>query len=97
MFRIKLKKNLNKRLMIGTITRETKREGQRKAKRNTTCMNPKKGKEPVPLMVRSYFTHSPSNVPCMQILKWVIVVDEASLRYGVLLRFPSLPLLHTTK
>jgi hypothetical protein len=51
----------------------------------------------VPLMVRSYFTHSPSNVPCMQILKWVIVVDEASLRYGVLLRFPSLPLLHTTK
>jgi len=29
--------------MVGTITRETKREGQRKAKRCTTHRNPKKG------------------------------------------------------
>jgi hypothetical protein len=60
----------------------------------------KRERKLVPFAVRSYFTHSLSNVTCMQILKWVIVVDEASLRYGVLLGFPSLPLsnlLHTTK
>jgi hypothetical protein len=67
MFRIKLKKKLNKRLMIGTITRETKREGQRKAKRWKACWNQKKGRKLVPLLVRSYFTHNPFNVACMQI------------------------------
>jgi len=29
----------NKRSTVGTITRETKREGQRKVKRHTTCKN----------------------------------------------------------
>jgi len=34
----------NKRSMAGTITRETKREGQRKAKGCRTHINPKNGK-----------------------------------------------------
>jgi hypothetical protein len=33
----------NKRLMVGTIIGETKREGQRKAKRCTSRKNQKKG------------------------------------------------------
>jgi hypothetical protein len=33
----------NKRPMVGTITKETKREGQGKVKRCTTPKNPKKG------------------------------------------------------
>jgi hypothetical protein len=32
----------NKRLMAGTIKREEKREGQRKAKRSITCRNQNK-------------------------------------------------------
>jgi hypothetical protein len=40
--------------MAGTITRETKREGQRKVKRQRACKNQKKRKELVPLMVRNY-------------------------------------------
>jgi len=35
--------------MTGTITEETKREGQRKAKRHTAHRNPKKGRELIPL------------------------------------------------
>jgi hypothetical protein len=35
---------MNKRLMAKTITRETKKEGQRKAKRQTTRKNQKKEK-----------------------------------------------------
>jgi len=53
--------------MVGTIIGETKREGQRKVKRCTTHKNPKK--KLVPLVVGSYFTHSPSNVACMQIIR----------------------------
>jgi hypothetical protein len=34
----------NKRMMVGTITREKKKEGQRKAQRCTTHKNQKKGK-----------------------------------------------------
>jgi hypothetical protein len=34
----------NKRLVAGTMARETKREGQRKVKRGTTCENQKKRK-----------------------------------------------------
>jgi hypothetical protein len=39
--------------MTGTITTKTKREDQRKAKRQTSHMNPKqkKGRELVPLVV----------------------------------------------
>jgi hypothetical protein len=41
--------------MAGTITGETKREGQRKAKRHTAHKNPKRKKrELVPLVVGSY-------------------------------------------
>jgi len=39
----------NKILMTRTITGETKREGERKAKRPTVHKNPKKGRELVPL------------------------------------------------
>jgi hypothetical protein len=39
----KKKKVTNKRSMVGTMTRETKREGQRKAKRCTIHRNQKKG------------------------------------------------------
>jgi hypothetical protein len=46
----------NKRLMVGTITREAKKEGQRKAKRHTAHKNQKKGRELVPFVVKSYLT-----------------------------------------
>jgi hypothetical protein len=55
----------NKISMVGTITRETKSEGQRKAKSHTTRKNlekRKKRRELVPLMVGSYRTHISSNV-----------------------------------
>jgi hypothetical protein len=54
----------NKRLMVRSITWETKREGQRQAKNCTTHRNQKKGKKLVPIMVGSYLTHTPSNVAC---------------------------------
>jgi hypothetical protein len=56
--------------MAGTITGETKREGQRKARRRTACKNKKKrkGRELASLAVRSYFIHGRSNVICMQIV-----------------------------
>ncbi len=56
--------------MVGTITRETKREDQRKVKRRPTHNNKKKRKELVPFMVGSYFIHNPSNVTCMQIKRF---------------------------
>jgi hypothetical protein len=64
-----LHKKFNKRLMAGAIIGETKREGQRKAKRQTACRNQKKGRELVLLVVRSYLTHGPSNATCMQIVR----------------------------
>jgi hypothetical protein len=55
-------KKSNKRLMARTITRETKKEGQRKAKRSTAHRNQTKRRELVLLMVvGSYLTHGPSN------------------------------------
>ncbi len=54
---------MKKKLMAKTITQETKREGQKKAKRHTTRRNQKneqkKRKELVPFMVGSYLTHGP--------------------------------------
>jgi hypothetical protein len=47
--------------MVGTITRKTKR----KAKERPTNAQPegtKEGRELIPLMVGSYFIHSPFNV-----------------------------------
>jgi hypothetical protein len=55
--------------MVGTKTRERKREGQRKAKRRITCKNQEKEGELAPLVVGNYFTHNPSNVTCMQIVR----------------------------
>jgi hypothetical protein len=72
---IKVTQKSNKRLMAGTITRKQKREGQRKAKRHITHRNPHppppniKWKEPVPLVVISYLTHSLCNVTYMQIMR----------------------------
>jgi hypothetical protein len=55
--------------MAGTIIGETKREGQRKARRRIACKNQKKGRELASLVVGSYFTHNPSHVICMQIVR----------------------------
>ncbi len=55
--------------MVRTITRETKKEGQRKAKRHTTYMNKIKSNL-ILLMIGSHFTHDPSNVTCIQIMKF---------------------------
>ncbi len=52
--------------MAGTMARETKREGQRKAKR---CMGTKKRIKLIPLVVGSYFTQGPFNVTYMQIVR----------------------------
>ncbi len=50
--------------MAGTITGETTRGGQRKAKRQTTCKKQKeKGRELVPLVVGSYLTREPLMSP----------------------------------
>jgi hypothetical protein len=58
--------------MAGTITGETKMEGQRKAKKHIARRNQKRKKKrekTSPFMVGSYFTHGPFNVTCMQIVK----------------------------
>ncbi len=60
--------------MAETITGETKREGQRKAKRRTTyrtqnrCRTQNRRRKQIPLVVGSYFIHGSSNVACMQIM-----------------------------
>jgi 2-phosphoglycerate kinase len=59
----------NKRLMIETIIGETKREGQRKAKRYTTFRNQKNRRELILFMVGSVLTHGPSNVANMKIVR----------------------------
>jgi len=55
--------------MVGTITREIKKEGQKKAKRHNP-QDVEKGEELVLLVVGRYFTHRPFNVACMQIVKY---------------------------
>jgi hypothetical protein len=50
--------------MVRTITWETKKKGQRKAKerpKDEQLAKTKKGKELVPFVAKSYFTHNPSN------------------------------------
>jgi hypothetical protein len=49
--------------------KETKRKGQRKAKRHTARKNPQKKRRLVPLAVASYLTRGPSNFNCMQITR----------------------------
>jgi len=54
--------------MVGTIMQKTKG----KAKKRPQDVQPrgvKEGKELVPLMVESYFTHNLSNVICMQVVR----------------------------
>jgi len=53
--------------MARTIIRETKREGQKK---DTQPIGTKKGRKLVLLMVRTYLTHNPLNVTCMQIMRF---------------------------
>ncbi len=55
--------------MAKTITGETKKEIQRKAKRRIAHRNQKKRKKVIPFVVRRYFTHGSSNVAYMQIMK----------------------------
>jgi hypothetical protein len=62
-------KNRIKNPVAKTITHTTKgrpKKGQKDVKPKGT----KEGRELVPFMVESYFTHSPSNVICMQIVKF---------------------------
>jgi hypothetical protein len=77
----------NKRLMAGTITRETKREGQKKAKRQTTRKNQKKGRKLIPFVVGSYFTHSPSNVASCKSRNLIIMggLEQPSLANAIFL------------
>ncbi len=56
--------------MVKTIIGETKREGQKEAKKHTTHKNQRKGRKLILFVVGSYLTHSPSNVACMQIMKF---------------------------
>jgi hypothetical protein len=56
-------KKYYKRLMAKTIKGETKKDGQKNAKRHGACRNQKK-KELIPLVVGSYLTHGHSNVAC---------------------------------
>jgi hypothetical protein len=56
--------------MAGTIKKETKKEGQRKANRCTTRKNQEKGRKLVLFVVGGNFTHDLSNVACMQIVKF---------------------------
>jgi len=51
--------------MAKTIIGEIKKEGQKMQ----NPQKPEKGRELIPLMVGSYFTHDPSNVTCMQIVR----------------------------
>jgi hypothetical protein len=60
--------------MFETIIGETKKECPKKAKRYTTLRKEKKGKELIPLMVKNYFTHGPSNVASMQISLHIILL-----------------------
>jgi hypothetical protein len=62
-------------MMDRTIPRETKMGRPKKAKRRTTPRaqkekGPKRGRELVSLAVGSYFTHGPSNVKNMQIVRF---------------------------
>jgi hypothetical protein len=52
--------------MDGTITGETKNEGQK----THSLQEPKKKKQLIPLVVRSYLTHNPYNVACKQIVRF---------------------------
>jgi hypothetical protein len=62
----------NKRLMAGTITGETKREGQKERPKDVQPARTKKkeGRELVLLVVGNYFTHNLSNVVCIQIVRF---------------------------
>jgi hypothetical protein len=78
MFRIKQDKKSNKN-WAKTITRKTKRKAQ---KRSTDAQptRMKEGRELVPLIVESYFTHNFSNVTYMQIMSLKIIggLEQAS-------------------
>jgi hypothetical protein len=55
--------------MAETIIGETKRKGFKLQKTQPVKTQNKRGRELVPLAVGSYFTHNPSNVACMQIMR----------------------------
>jgi hypothetical protein len=52
-------------MMAKTIPRETKRRRPKKGQETHNLKGPKRGREPISLVVGSYFTHGPSNVTCM--------------------------------
>jgi hypothetical protein len=57
--------------MAGTIIGKTKKGQPKKGqKTHSQGTQKKKGRELVPLMVGSYLTHCPSNVACMQIVRF---------------------------
>jgi sRNA-binding protein len=67
----KEKQKSNKKSTTGTITKETKREGQGKAKTCTTRKNQKREKL-VPFVEISFLTHGLSSVVDMQL--WDLIV-----------------------
>jgi hypothetical protein len=54
--------------MVGTIPYKTKGKAKARSK-DTHFARTKEGKELVSLTVRSYFTHNPSNVANMQVVR----------------------------
>jgi hypothetical protein len=61
-------KSKKKQIAI-TITRKTKGKAKERPK-DAEPIGTKEGRELVPLMVGSYFTHNPYNVTCMQIVRF---------------------------
>jgi hypothetical protein len=57
-----LSQKSNKRLMAGTITRETKKGWPKKGQKTHSPQEPKKMERAIPLVVGSYLTHGPSKL-----------------------------------
>ncbi len=57
-------------MMAKIIARETKRRRSKKGQETHNRKGPKRGRGPISLAVGSYFTHGPSNVTCMQIVRF---------------------------
>jgi len=56
--------------MVGTITWERKGKAKESPKDPQPTRTKKKRRKLIPLVVGNYFTHNPSNVACMQIMRY---------------------------
>ncbi len=57
-------------MMAKTIPRETKRRRPKEGQETQNPKGPNKGRELVSFVVGSYLTRGPSNVTCMQIVRF---------------------------